>query len=128
MSNTLKLAQHMGNLQALHTLGLIPNQSLQDIGLLPEGDYGGGSTVGLSPGEYARPSYTPYQPQGKSNVGRTIRRVGPAAGATLGAIAGLLARKRLGGVAPGLAAGVGTGATAGWLPDIFATAGEELSS
>lgn len=118
-----KQAYQMGNLQALHTLGMIPDQSLQHLGLMPE------DAVGLSPGEYSYPSA--YFPQGHSEAGdgfKKLRRIGPAAGATLGALSGLLLRKRLGGVGKGLLTGVGTGATVGWLPDIFATAGEELSS
>jgi len=123
-----KLAQYMGNLQALHTMGLIPQESLQTIGLQPQevSGYGRGGRTGLTP--YV-PGYHDFPtPERAGGVGNTLRKVGPAAGVALGGLGGLLLRKRLGGAARGAFEGVGAGALAGWLPDVFMTAGEELSS
>lgn len=124
----IKRAYQMGNLQALHSLGMIPNESLQNFGFPPSG-----GSVGLTP--YVPGVHDFPTPERSGGWGKTLRKIGPAAGTLLGSAVGLgsaLLSKRLGGagrnIGKKIVEGAGTGALAGWLPDVFATASEELSS
>jgi hypothetical protein len=60
---------------------------------------------------------------------KLLRRAGPAAGATIGGAVGLVRalKKGKGKIPIHLLAGLGAGATLGWLPDITLSAGEALS-
>jgi len=119
----IKQAYEQGNLAALHALGLIPQESLNQLGFPRPTMYAENQTVGLTP---YMPGVAPFPDPKENGIGKTIRKVGPAAGASIGALAGALARKPMGGLGRGIIAGLGTGATLGWMPDVFATAGEAL--
>lgn len=128
---------YAGQLHALAQLGLIPQESLQQVNpwayLASGGQIGTPETPGsyqaMFPGGYEHSVYSGEPEAPTRDWSRTIRKAGPAIGATAGGIAGLLLRKRLGlgGVGKGLLEGVGTGALLGWLPDVYASAGEAIT-
>jgi len=62
----------------------------------------------------------------KRERARLIRKAGPAAGALLGAGVGSLLGARKGKLLRGAVAGLGTGATLGWVPDIVASGREAV--
>lgn len=123
-----KHAYDEGQLQAMYQMGLIPRESLEELGLISPPnteDYTTGQP-GLTP--YV-PGYSdfPYPSQQPNGLEHTIRKIGPAAGALIGAAGGALLHNRLGmNMGPAVLSGLGTGATLGWMPDVFATAKEEL--
>ena len=129
---------YAGQLHALAQLGLIPQESLQQVSpwayLASAGQMGSPEVApegyqGMFPGGYEHSVYSGEPEAPSRSWGRTIRKAGPAIGATLGGIGSLLLRKKFGLGTPGkaLLEGVGTGALLGWLPDVYASAGEALT-
>jgi len=86
--------------------------ALYELGIPP-------GTVGLSPGQY-------IPPEKEDSTWSTIRKIGPALGATIGGTTGFILGRRAGIPVSGMLGGLGTGATLGWMPDVFSTAGETL--
>jgi hypothetical protein len=131
---------YAGQLHALHTLGLIPRESLEQVSPIAYMASGGqvGSPMlgpeyqGMFPGGYEHSVYTGEPGEQSRNWGRTIRKAGPGVGAALGGLAGLLLARRGGAaslkeLAKGGFGGLAGGATLGWLPDITMSAGEAFT-
>jgi hypothetical protein len=123
---------YAGELQALYQLGLIPRESLGPLGywLGSQEPNTPSQQLGMFPSGYqsiygGEPTYDE-----SSDSPSFIRKAGPAIGATAGTLAGALLGRRYGfqGLGKNMIAGLGTGATLGWLPDIYASASEALKS
>lgn len=122
---------YAGQLYALNQLGLIPQESLEGVNpyveLLGGGNIAPQGYQGMFPGGFEHSVYSGTPAEPKRDWWKTIRKAGPAIGATLGGLAGLLLKKRLGGAGRGLLEGGATGGFLGWLPDVYGSAAEAVT-
>lgn len=129
-----KLAEGMGQLEALTQLGLIPPESLAELGLLsnltsdPDQAMGltsssGGGSSAIS--DYPLPATAMPEGPPQPGLGHFLRRIGPAAGGLVGAsIAGM--RHGPDPLAKRLLRGFLSGAGIGSVPNILASGVEAL--
>lgn len=67
------------------------------------------------------------QPPKKRSLGQLVRKAGPGVGGLIGAGVGALVGARRGKLLKGTLAGLGTGATLGWIPDMAGNVRESIS-
>ena len=129
-----KLAEGMGQLEALMQMGLIPPESLAELRLIPNLVNNPDQVMGLTSGsgggaigEYPLPATSMPEGPPQPGLGHFLRRIGPAAGGVIGAgIAGVrhgtdpLSRRLLKGFLSG--AGIGS------VPNILASGAEAIES
>ena len=128
-----KLAENIGQLEALMQMGLIPPESLAELGLIPDlvnhpdemmgltNSSSGGGAIG----EYPLPATSMQSGPRQPGLMSFLRHIGPAAGGVVGAgIAGM--RPSTEHISKRLLKGFLSGAGIGSVPNILASGAEAL--